>query len=161
MAKEFGYSDVNEIIGKSDDELIWRYDAHQIVKNDNIVIKEGKSITFEEKAVDKFGQIKIFKTSKSPLVDKDNKIIGIIGVSIDISYEKSQEKEELAKNKIEIKDLLKIKNTMMANIAHEIKTPVFALKSMATEYEDAINLENSKEYLKNIKDCTVILFLNI
>lgn len=156
MAKEFGYSNVNEIIGKSDDELIWRSTANQIVENDNIVIREGRSITFEEKAIDKFGQIKLFKTSKSPLIDEDNKIIGIIGVSIDISYEKAQEKE-LAKSKIKIKDLLKIKNSMMANIAHEIRTPVFALKSMATEYEDAINLENSKEYLKNIKECTEYL----
>jgi PAS domain S-box-containing protein len=156
MAKEFGYFDVNEIIGKSDYELIWRNNANQIVKNDNIVIKERSSITFEEKAVDKFGQIKIFKTSKSPLIDEDKKIIGIIGVSIDISDEKAKE-EELAKSKIEIKDLLKIKNTMMANIAHEIRTPVFVLKSMATEYETTINLENSKEYLKTIKECTEYL----
>ncbi|MBY0580996.1 MAG: tRNA-dependent cyclodipeptide synthase [Rickettsiales bacterium] len=156
MAKEFGYFDVNEIIGKSDYELLWKNNANQIVQNDNIVIREGRSITFEEKAVDKFGQIKIFKTSKSPLIDEDKKIIGIIGVSIDISDEKAKE-EELAKSKIEIKDLLKIKNTMMANIAHEIRTPVFVLKSMATEYETTINLENSKKYLKNIKECTEYL----
>ena len=47
--KEFGYSNVNEVIGKSDDELIWRSTANQIVENDNIVIREGRSITFEEK----------------------------------------------------------------------------------------------------------------
>ncbi|CAL7961876.1 putative Histidine kinase [Alphaproteobacteria bacterium] len=127
MALMAGYKSTAEIIGKSDYDLVWKDQASSIIKNDSLVIQENCIIKVEETTKDANNETKKFLTSKVPLYNKNGKSIGIMGVSIDITEQKKQLKE-LEDTKILVQDLLKIKDSMLANIAHEINNPINSLQ---------------------------------
>ena len=84
---------LNEIIGKTDSE----YYNNKIVggalrKNDLQVIKSGKSMTFEEIVFKKEKPLS-FISVKAPFKDAYNNIIGIIGISYDITERKKIEND--------------------------------------------------------------------
>lgn len=88
-----GCSKASEVIGKTDYELAWKNSADQLRRNDLLVIKTGKLMTFEEiVTLDNGAQI-FFLSNKAPWRDTSGNIIGIIGSSIDIS---AQTQKQLA-----------------------------------------------------------------
>jgi two-component system aerobic respiration control sensor histidine kinase ArcB len=95
-----GLLDREEIIGKLDSELPWRSEAAKLREVDQAVIRDNRCYQMQETIVMDDGSVIIFLTSKTPLV-KNNKIIGIVGVSIDIT-EKVKLEQKLAEKEREI-----------------------------------------------------------
>jgi two-component system, OmpR family, aerobic respiration control sensor histidine kinase ArcB len=56
-----------------------------IKKNDQLVFESGKSVIIQEVILDKHFAEHTFLTHKKPLYDKNKKIIGLFGISIDIT----------------------------------------------------------------------------
>jgi PAS domain S-box-containing protein len=67
-------------------------EAEQVVANDRKVIEAGSSMQFEELFTTEQGPRTLLST-KSPLFDDDGKIIGIIGVSTDITERANRAKQ--------------------------------------------------------------------
>jgi len=89
----FGCS-ATEIIGFDDAQFFSLEDSKELVANDNIVMQENKSIEAEEcNIVAKTGRARYYSTVKSPLLDEQGEVIGLLGVSTDITQAKESEKE--------------------------------------------------------------------
>jgi PAS domain S-box-containing protein len=82
-----------EIIGKTEDDYLDDKAATKAIQaNDLRIIKSGKTQTFEETVIQPDGKPRIFLSTKTPY-RSDGKIIGLIGVSIDITERKQAEKD--------------------------------------------------------------------
>ena len=82
-----------EIVGKTDYDLGWlEGEAEFFRKGDRAVIEGGRPIYGIEERHD-FGQGKVLwnETSKIPLFDKQGKMMGIVGISVDITKRKELE----------------------------------------------------------------------
>ena len=83
---------VEEVLGQDDDAL-WPPDLAASCRTaDRQVVEEGKTLTVEEAATI-HGKTSVYLTSKAPYRDPEGRIIGIIGVSRDITERKSAERE--------------------------------------------------------------------
>ncbi|MFZ4523788.1 MAG: PAS domain S-box protein, partial [Bacteroidales bacterium] len=90
-----------EIIGKTDLELPWALtEAINYIKDDVAVMESDKGrLHIIETQHQSNGQVTWFNTSKFPLRDSSGQVIGVIGVSNDISMLKMAEQELINKNK--------------------------------------------------------------
>ncbi len=94
-------------------------------KDDQEVMRTGKpKLNVEEPPItDSKGNIIYFLTSRVPLRDKNNKVVGILGISIDISeLKKAQFALGEAKEKAEAANVAK--DAFMENMSHDFKTPL-------------------------------------
>jgi len=82
---------------------------------DSKVISENRRITYEEWLTSVSGERRLFETIKAPLV-LDGEVIGIIGISHDITPFKEMEEEALAASRS--------KSAFVANMSHELRTPL-------------------------------------
>ena len=110
-----------DIIGKTDNDggFPWSTAVQKALKNDEEVISSDKIITSEESYNDKV----IYLATKSPLKNNKGEIIGIVGVSIDITDRKKLEQDVQEKNKqLESKDQLK--KDFIKNFSHDVRLPI-------------------------------------
>lgn len=103
--KSLKLNSVEEIIGKTDYELNTNKSFKNIMKNDIQVIESGKSIIFEEEYIID-NTVTTLLSTKSPLKDKEDKVIGIIGISVDITDRKQMQNKIEEQNK-ELKKKMK------------------------------------------------------
>ncbi|NJK76711.1 MAG: PAS domain-containing protein [Microcoleus sp. SU_5_6] len=87
----------SEIIGKTDRELLPLEIADLLIENDRRIMASGFEETLEE-AVSEKGRLDTYTATKTPLRDRSGEIIGICGISRNISDRKIAE-EELWKQK--------------------------------------------------------------
>jgi len=83
---------VNQFKGKTDHELVYKELADLLLEQDVKVLKTGKTITNKELvAFSKGGKQTSFEVVKSPIIDEDDNIIGVLGISRDVSKQKQNE----------------------------------------------------------------------
>ncbi len=85
-----------EILYKTDYDIMPREPADRLTENDREVLEKGKSIRVEERIVHKDGITHTYLTVKFPLVDSSGAVRAVCGISTDISDRKRNE-ERLAK----------------------------------------------------------------
>jgi DNA-binding CsgD family transcriptional regulator len=103
--------------------------ADHIVQHNQMVIQTGQSLCQEEVIKDiSTGLIKSFNAIKSPLLDDHGDVIGIVGISLDITLQK-QQNQDLAKMKIKAlvhkfkltpKELICINHLLLGKTATEM-----------------------------------------
>lgn len=74
-----------EIIGKTDKQLFPPELAMCCTKSDRAVFKKGKALRFDEGFTDREGKKRYFDTIKSPIYDDKGKLVGLMGVSREIT----------------------------------------------------------------------------
>ena len=79
---------IDEIIGKTDLELLGEL-GNEIALRDAELFLTGKPITYETNMVG--DAVRFFRTSKSPLTDSNGRIIGLIGISREVTNTKVAE----------------------------------------------------------------------
>jgi tRNA-dependent cyclodipeptide synthase len=141
MAKMAGVSR-DQIIGNTDYLLPWRSQANKIKEIDQLVIKNAKKYQIEETVEISNKVVKTFCSSKSPLFFEKN-VIGIIGVSIDITKDKLMESIIEETEKI-LDDAKNIKNRFLNNIDHEVNTPLTTILSIAELLKEKWNKFDNK-----------------
>lgn len=104
MADIFHMKGCDDVIGKSIYELMPESKqemADQIHKADKAIMDEGKKRAYEEVGYDIEGTSATYLTTKIPIFDDEGAIvIGLLGVSIDITAKKELEKKENKKIKL-------------------------------------------------------------
>ena len=144
MLEMVGLSNRKEIIGKTDYQLPWKKEAHKLREIDELVIKENKSYQVEEYTTLKNGVKKVFLSSKAPLIGSKNKIVGIIGVSLNITEKKKLE-EMFRETEKELEKFLQLKERFLRNISHEIRNPLQSFVIMSETLVDTWNKLKDKE----------------
>ncbi len=92
--KKLGFTNEDELLGKSDRDIFNSKEADSFIKEEQEIIKTGKPILGKEhKEVWKDGTIAWAQSSKFPLFNSENQIIGIFGITDDITERKRKEDE--------------------------------------------------------------------
>ncbi len=86
FARDAGFTNSKEIIGKDDYQMVWKDEAELYRADDRMVIESGESkILFEESQTTPEGKKITLLTSKLPLRNLRGECIGILGTYIDIT----------------------------------------------------------------------------
>lgn len=78
-----------QVIGYDDSHFFDLKQSNQLKENDQKVIKNAVTVESEEtNFIKSTNEIRTYRTVKSPILDENNRVIGICGVSTDITEEK-------------------------------------------------------------------------
>lgn len=125
-----GLGSKDQIIGKTDYDLPWSRQADKIRIIDQAVIQQNKQFQVEEQPEIYNGHFKTFLSTKSPFVNSKNEIIGVIGVSIDITEQRKLQ-ETLALTEKSLEKSSTIKERFLRNVSHETRNPLQGLVGIA------------------------------
>jgi signal transduction histidine kinase len=104
----------------------WAAEAPKLRQNDLEVMRTKRALTIEECAFIN-GTNKIYLSHKVPLLDGEDKVIGVLGVSFDVTEQRRLEELKLQMRIAnERADSMKL---MASSIAHELRTPLSAIHS--------------------------------
>jgi PAS domain S-box-containing protein len=126
FADLLGYSE-DEIIGKTYADFVQNDTASDDYKTNKILFKNKCKTVYKHWIIYK-GKKAYFLTSKTPLINKEGDLIGLVGISRDITHEYELQQE------IEHKNIMLIQQNkfvsmgeMIANIAHQWRQPLNTL----------------------------------
>lgn len=101
FAKDAGYTHPSDLIGKNDFSMGWTTQAEQYRQDDLEIINTGKSkLHYEEEQTSPTGERRWISTSKVPLRDDKNNIVGILGTYVDITRKKLVDEELIKVQKL-------------------------------------------------------------
>jgi len=106
LLQSLGLASLQDYIGKTYEELLDKKVISKIRRVNEKVMKGNRIITLEENGILPDGSKAIFLTKKRPLHDQEGKVIGLLGISMDITKRKREELE-LEKTKKRLKLLEK------------------------------------------------------
>jgi two-component system aerobic respiration control sensor histidine kinase ArcB len=152
QAQSVKLSSRKDIIGKTNYDLIWRDYASELDKINQEVMLSGHARISEEEAITAQGK-GIFLSQKVPLYNEDNEVIGLLGVSFDITDRKKTEQAlKVAKEKAEIAN--QVKTEFMRNMEHDIRTPISGILGVSSYLKEHQKLPEHKELLSDIENAS-------
>jgi PAS domain S-box-containing protein len=87
-----GVKNSEELVGKTDFDLLPKELAEQYYADEQEIIRSGQSLlNREEPSIDSAGNRRWFSTTKVPLRDSQDNIIGLVGISRDITQRRQAE----------------------------------------------------------------------
>src|SRR5690606_5030961 len=123
--------DIEHIIGKSDADFLSEEDSNRYREQDMAVLEKGLEIINKVEKLKDLNENTIWHSiTKVPIRDKTSKIIGLVGVSRDVTMQELT-KQRHAKAKEKAKEANKAKSLFLANMSHEIRTPMNGIIGMA------------------------------
>ncbi|MBA3535884.1 MAG: response regulator [Tatlockia sp.] len=150
QAKDAKLESRKDIVGKTNFDMPWKDQAEELNRLNNLVMETGMPHTAEEYAVTAHG-LAIFFSQKTPLRNKDGAIIGVLGVSIDITERKKMEVAlRRAKESAEVANLAKTE--FIANMSHDIHLPLSGIVGLSYLLEEKLCNQEEKQYAHWIKD---------
>ncbi|WP_131777700.1 PAS domain-containing hybrid sensor histidine kinase/response regulator [Legionella fairfieldensis] len=139
-------------VGKSLFELYPPEMANHIKRHNEEVMRTGKTLAQEEAIADiATGELKYFTAIKAPLRDNEGNTVGIVGTSIDITRQKKLlEDLKLAKENAELANLAKTE--FIANMSHDIRTPLSGIIGMSRFLEEKTSDPEEKQYARWVNE---------
>jgi PAS domain S-box-containing protein len=134
--------DYQDIVGLTDEDFFPSEVAQQAQKDDWQVIENGEMIELEEEVPTAMGNT-VRLTRKSPVYDDDGAIIGLCGVSTDIT-----EQKEYQRTLEEQRDNLEILNQI---IRHDIRNNLQLVLAYGNMLEDVVE-NDGEEFREQIMD---------
>ncbi len=152
QAEMIGIEDPEDAIGKTDFDFFNKELAENAFKDEQELMKSGKAILSKlEKLINARGETKYVTATKMPLRNSKDEIIGMVGISRDVTETILAEKE-LIKAKRKVEESEKLKSAFLANISHQIRTPMNGIIGFLNLLEKNNVSENEKdECIKYIK----------
>lgn len=143
-ARSLNLKSTAEIYGKTDYDFGWSEERIQSLHDiDNRIIQTGVGSIVED-AIPFNGSVTIYLTSKTPLRNEHGEIIGILGISTDISEQKKLE-EEQRQATIVAEAANSAKTEFIANMSHDIRTPLTGVIGLSEILEQTLQSPEEKE----------------
>lgn len=140
--EEFMHLKLEDIVGKS-----LCIADNDITSMDKEVIEERKTVSLEKEVLTLDGK-KWMEFRKSPVVDEYENVLGITVLVHDISDRKTIEKY-LLQTQEEAIQANKMKSELIANVSHEIRTPIGGIIGFLELLDLSIKDEKPKRLLSN------------
>lgn len=146
FAQMAGVGSIDEVIGKTDDDLPWRRWAHRYREADRSVIRtDGPFVNHEGPYVKPDGSEGWLRTSKVPLHDAAGRVVAILGVDEDFTERRETEamlqrsRDELERRVAErTADLAAAHRDLKALlyiVSHDLRAPLINVKGFTGELE--------------------------
>ena len=165
MAISFGYSRAFDIVGMTLDQLLEKIHGNKehakiIHEKEQEIIRTKKGLTIEEVGELADGNIHYFLTHKSPLVDARGNVIGILGVSMDITDRKKME-QDLQKAKDKAEEFNQLKSKFIQNMEHDLRTPLSGLEAtiigLLANKEEGLEKQTLEFSLSSVEELKIII----
>ncbi len=127
--EELFHISLDEIRGRTDFEIFPHDLAQALRTNDAKVLETRMPLELEETVLQDDG-LHTYISIKVPILDASGNAVSVCGISTDIS-ERKQAESELVRAKESAEQASRIKSQFLANISHEIRTPIMALLGAA------------------------------
>ncbi|MCB1800073.1 MAG: response regulator [Gammaproteobacteria bacterium] len=155
-----------QAIGKQDHDFLPPPVAHEVGLNDRRVIDAGVPLHVEE-AIPVDGETRTFVSIKFPLQDHRGQVLGVCGISTDIT-DRKQVEHELQQHRTRLSEMVaertrelsiareraesanRAKTSFLANMSHEIRTPMNGVLSLAQLLARGELSEKDRHYVELI-----------
>lgn len=143
LAKITGHKHWKEMIGKHDFEVFPPDTAKIYYEEELPVFKDGTPLLDKiDPYYDETGNKRFVLTNKWPLYDEDNKIVGIFGISRDIT-DRLAANQQVKESQEELRELYATKDKLFSIVAHDLRSPINALIGMNELVSEKIDLNDS------------------
>ncbi|KTD27032.1 PAS domain-containing sensor histidine kinase [Legionella maceachernii] len=149
MARLLNLKSRHEIVGKTYADLYDEISASYYKKADQEVMSQGVSLSLEEPMYHPNGRKEIYLSKKVPLCDPDGNLIGMLGISVNITDRKEME-ENLRQAKMAAEAANQAKTEFLENMRHDIRTPLTGIVGFADILEMESDNPQVKEYAENL-----------
>ena len=150
----------DEIIGKTDFELMPKHIAEKYHAEDLSVLNSGKELSMMEERILVRGKYLTIGTRKVPLKDETGQVIGLIGLGIDVTEQKSAE-EAIKRYSKEMEEINAEKDKFFSIISHDLRSPfqgLLGLSNAMIEEFETLTPEETKLFINNIHNSAKNLF---
>lgn len=157
LAHFLGLASPDDIIGKNNYDLMSKELADPLEKIDREIMETGKGRHVEETGINLNNEYIFFYTQKIPLRNQRGEIIGLLGISIDITERKIIEKKlKIAKEQAEASD--KAKSEFLAVVNHEVRNPLTGILGLLDILKkNNLTLEEVKKLIDDLENCAQYL----
>jgi len=154
LAVMAGKKSPDEVVGKTDYDMVWHEEAAIFQAKDRELMDAGQPLYhFMEELQAHDGSRIWLETNKIPLYNESGQIIGILGVSEDVTQRRLAEIAlQQAKEAAEVAN--QAKSAFLANMSHELRTPLNGVLGFAQVLERDSNLNQKQlEHVSVIRRC--------
>jgi len=163
QAKSLSLAFRKDIVNKIPYDNLAKEQREELRKIDFKVMRSGQSLIVEEPGILEDGTEGVFLTHKVPLRDNNQQVIGLLGISLDITERKKSE-QALKEAKEEAEKANQLKSQFIANMEHDLRTPsggIAAKTKMLAEREIDQEKKETLELIANAGQQLLELLNNI
>lgn len=139
-----------QLMGKTDEGLFFSEAILRMTRTDGDSLCHSEGIE-QEDSLKVAGEQRAFLTIKFPLFDASGRPTGVCGLASDITERKRME-EDLRKAKVAAEGANRAKSEFLANISHELRTPMNGILGMSDLLFDTPLSQDQRECLTLVKD---------
>ena len=136
LARLFGRTQ-EEMVGVKDDDLYAPEMARQFRNSDQIVLNSGTMLNFQDSVTLPDGSHFEAETVKAPLALPTGEVIGLVGITRDIT-ERYRHEQELIQARAAAETASRAKSMFLATMSHELRTPLNAILGLSEMLREGI-----------------------
>lgn len=141
---------IEEVIGKTAFEVFPQGIAAQYHEDDQSVLESGKPmINVERTGLNAEGHPSTFLSTKVPLRDAQNRIIGVISISRDISERKQLEQQKL--ELVTARERSRVLQHFVADMSHDFRNPLTIIDTSLYLFQKHVEDAQYRRYLDTIQ----------
>lgn len=145
-----------QIIGRTDLELYPPETARRFIEADKLIIESGETHVFEGLATGA-GGTQDFRVTKGVVRDREGRIVGLFGISHDMTERRRAEEERLERAReqaarAEAEEANRMKDLFLATLSHELRTPLISILGWAIMIDEGgIDEATTREGIETIR----------
>lgn len=154
QAIQMGVKDPSEVIGRTDFDFFPKEHAQRSYDQEQELMRSNKPLMdIEERVVWPDGHVTWVSTTKMPLRDTKDNVIGTFGISRDIT-ERKQAEEELQKSHTQLEAANKELEAFSYSVSHDLRAPLRTIdgfsQAVMEDYGEQLP-EQGREYLTRVR----------
>jgi PAS domain S-box-containing protein len=152
-----------DVVGKKDSDFFPKDRAWRMARDDARVIKTGRPMIDKvERATRPDGVDNYVSTTKIPVRDETGRIVGLAGITRDITrrmqFERLEKEKARVEKRLEVLETMdKVKSDFISTVSHELRTPLAIVKQLvALIFDETAGPINNKqrEIIKRVETNT-------